>query len=461
MLLRDRGFLRRFFSLYWAIVLQNVVVLSVNLVDNVMLGRYDEFALAGAATVNQVQFILQMVVGGVGAGLMVLGAQYWGEGRAEIVRTLTAQGIWIGFAVGVLFFAVCSVFPRQILGIFTPDARILEQGLRYLSVMRWTFAVFSVTLVLQNALQSVDTVRLAFYVALEALLVNVLLNALLIPRWGVRGAAVATLIARVLSLVHILVYMFRFDWKIGLRLRSLLACDRALFRDLVAVSAPVIASNALWGASTAMQTVILGHMSVGSAAASGSAVASGSAIAANSMAGTLYSILKTASQGAASVATILMGNAVVAGNLSTIRAYTRTLQVLFLMIGAVASTLLFVLRAPILSLYSMSPETRQMANQFLLVLCVTGFGTAYQMPTITGIIRGGGDTRFCMINDLITIWGVGIPLSLLAAFRFGWPPVAVFACLNADQIVKCAAGAIRCNRYRWVKKRTRDEAVSA
>ena len=136
---------------------------------------------------------------------------------------------------------------------------------------------------------------------------------------------------------------------------------------------------------------------------------------------------------------------------------------MFVGIGVCTSTLLFLLRVPIVNLYAaispdLSPETYQMALDFILVLCVTGFGTAYQMPVSTGIVRGGGDAKFVMVNDLISIWGIVIPVSLLAAFVFEWPPVVVIACLNADQVFKCGAAFIKVNRYRWMKKLTRPAA---
>ena len=96
-----------------------------------------------------------------------------------------------------------------------------------------------------------------------------------------------------------------------------------------------------------------------------------------------------------------------------------------------------------------------MALSFLAVLSVTGFGTAYQMPTITGIIRGGGDAKFVLVNDLVSIWGIVIPTSLLGAFVFRWPPVVILACLNADQVFKCGAAFVKVNRFRWMKKLTR------
>ena len=176
------------------------------------------------------------------------------------------------------------------------------------------------------------------------------------------------------------------------------------------------------------------------------------------MATTLYSIVKTASVGAASVAAILVGNAVGSGDVGRVKAYAKTLQVMFVAIGLLSSGALFALRGPILSMYrDMRPETKELANQFLLVLCLTGLGTAYQMPVITGIIRGGGDAKFGMINDLATIWGVVVPLSLLAAFVLKWPPAAVVLCLNSDQLIKCAAGAVKVNRYRWIRQLTRPQ----
>ena len=413
-----------------------------------MLGAYSENALSGAAAVNQLQFFLQMVVNGFGGGLVVLLSQYWAQGRPGPIRRLVTFALWGGVAFSLILFGLCTALPRGMVGLFTTDGDIIREGVKYLGILRWTFPLFAAATILQQAFQGVGTVRLALAAALAALVLNVGLNALLIPRWGVEGAAAATLAARLASFAFTWVYALALDRKIGLKIGDFRVLDRALARDFLRTAAPVIVINGLWGVSTALQTVILGHME---ASTSG-------AIAANSMATTLFSILKTASVGAASVAAILIGGAVGSGDLGRVKSYTKIMQVMFLLIGLITSAALYFLRGPILSLYSMRPQTKEMASQFLLVLCVTGVGTAYQMPVITGIIRGGGDARFGMINDLVTIWGLVVPLSLLAAFRFQWPPVAVMACLNADQILKCAAGAVKVNRYRWVKQLTRAEA---
>ena len=198
----------------------------------------------------------------------------------------------------------------------------------------------------------------------------------------------------------------------------------------------------MFGLSTALQSVILGHMS-------------DSAIAANSMAGSLFQVLKIMSVAAASASAVIIGKTIGSDHMKKLKEYVCTLQFIFLCIGTVTSITLFLLRKPILSLYNLTEETKVLANGFLLVLCATGFGTAYQMPALIGIVQGGGDGKFILKNDIISIWCIVLPMSFLAAFVFKWHPVAVVFCLNSDQIFKCVAAAIKVNSYTCIKKLTR------
>jgi Na+-driven multidrug efflux pump len=314
------------------------------------------------------------------------------------------------------------------------------------------------THLLLAVLRSVETVRIGFWVSISTLVVNCGLNYLLIegrlgaPRLGVTGAAIATLSARVAELIIVVVYILCMDKKLCWKLKDFFRWDKLLAKDYFKLVRSFLTTSLLFGGAVMLQTVILGHMDAGDGA--------GSTIAANSIASTLYQMLKVAIVGASSAAAVLIGKAIGSGRMDVIKSYAQTLQLMFVGIGVCTSTLLFILRVPIVNLYAaispdLAQETYQMALDFILVLCVTGFGTAYQMPVATGIIRGGGDAKFVLINDLISIWGIVLPVSLLAAFVFKWPPVAVIACLNADQVFKCGAAFIKVNRYRWMKKLTR------
>ena len=252
-----------------------------------------------------------------------------------------------------------------------------------------------------------------------------------------------TLVARILELVIVSIYLFKIDKKIKTKLSDFICFDKELMKDYLKTAFPIILVGGMFGVSTALQSVILGHMS-------------DNAIAANSMASTLYQTLKVASVGAASATAVIVGKTIGEGRLDKLKEYVKTLQIMFLGIGVVISTTMFFVRTPILGLYNLSPETHNLANAFLLVLCVTGFGMSYQMPTIIGIIQGGGDGKFVVKNDFFSIYCIVLPLSFLAAFVFKWHPVAVVFCLNSDQLFKSIPGFIKVNSYTWVKKLTKN-----
>lgn len=449
---KDPSFYKSFFSVWSVLVLYNIITLGVNLADNIMVGAYSETALSGVSSVNQLQFLFQQLLMGAGDAAVVLGSQYWGQKRTQPIKRFAVGTLILGAALSLVFFAAACITPEGLLSLFTTSPAIRDAGVEYLRVMKYSYLIFAMTSLLLSVLRSVETVRVGFWVSVSTLVVNISLNYLLIeghfgaPALGVTGAAVATLSARIIELIIVVVYIFCIDKKLRWRLKELFCFDKVLVKDYLRLSRSFLFTSLIFGSSVMLQTVILGHMN-------------DSAIAANSVASTLYQMLKVATIGASSAASILIGKAIGSGRMDVIRTYTQTLQLMFVGIGVVTSALLFLLREPVVAMYTdLSPETRDMALSFILVLVVTGFGTAYQMPTNTGIIRGGGDAKFVVINDLISIWGIVLPLSFLAAFVFKWPPVAVVACLNSDQVFKCGAAFIKANRYRWMKKLTREKA---
>lgn len=445
---KDKSFYKQFFSLYWVLVLHNVIALGVNLADNIMIGSYNETSLAGVAAVNQIQFVFQQIIIGCGDALVVVGSQYWGQKRTEEISKLSLGAMAIALGAGVFLFLSASFAPEFVMGIFTPSDAIVSEGVKYIKIIKYTYLVFGITNILLATLRCVETVKIGFYISLSTLCINCSINYLLIsgkfgfPELGVKGAAIGTLVARCVELVIVICYLAFCDKKLKLTLKNYLTPSKILLGDYMKVARSAVVVAAMFGCSTALQTVILGHMS-------------DNAIAANSVSTSLYQTLKVAAIGASAATSIIIGKAVGQGDMIKIKEYTKTLQIMFLIIAATMSTLLFVLRIPILGMYDLNPETYRLANAFILVLCITGFGTAYEMPVLTGIVRGGGDAAFILKNDIISIWCIVLPLSYLAAFKFGWPPEVVVFCLNFDQLFKCGAAALKANSYTWVKKLTR------
>ena len=441
--MKNNTFLKTFLFLCLPIVLQNVISLGVNLADNMMLGRYAESSLSGVTAINQIQFFYQCMLGGIGDGCIIFGAQFWGRKDIDSIKKVSSIAMRCGLVIMIVLFIAVSAFPAQIIGLFTPDAEIIAEGMKYLNIIRFTYPFFCITQMLLVMLRSVETVKIAFYLSVSTLVINCGINYVLIfgnfgaPRMGVEGAAIGTLAARIIEFIIILVFVFRIDTKIRIRLRDFLYFDKVLFKGYLMVAIPTFAAAAMWGANTAIQTAILGNLSK-------------SALAANSMASNLFMIVKTMAQGSAAATNVIIGKTIGEGDLKKVRQYTKYLQIIFVFIGIISAVILFALTEPVLSLYSFSDESRSYARSFLHILYVVILGMSYQMPTNFGIIKGGGDTKYALTVDVIGIWCLVIPLSFIAAFVFHASPNTVVWCLNLDQLFKCIPAYIKCNHGHWI-----------
>lgn len=442
-----KNFYRNFLKLCSMLVLQNVVTLSVNLADNIMLGAFSETALSGVTTVNQVQFVFQQLLMALGDGLVIFGSQYWGKKETEPVRKISAWAMRTGIFIALILFLLASFFPRQLLGLFTTDQTIIEAGLSYLAIIRFTYFFFAVTQILLATLRCVEIAGIAFGLSVMTLIINCSINWILIyghfgaPRMGAAGAAVGTLMARIAEICVLITYISKKQSWIGIRIQDYLQADWKFGRKYYKVVCPLLVIQGLWGVNTALQTAILGHMTA-------------AAIAANSAASNLFLMVKSAAVGAASAASVTMGKTIGSGDLKLTKLYSKKLQKLFVVMGIICGVLLFFIRIPVLSLYQLSPETREMANTFLMILSVVMVGMSYQMPTNGGIIRGSGSIAYSMKVDLISTWAIVIPLSMFMAFVVKASPAIVVCCLNADQIFKCVPAFLKCNYGHWIKTMT-------
>jgi len=447
---RDKDFYRSFFKLLIVLSLQQCAAFAVNLVDNLMLGRYTELALSGATLVNQIQFTLQQVSAGIGTGIVVLAAQYWGQKRTGPIKKIINIGVKTAFLIGLVFFLLAQCFPAGLLGLFTGDEQVVAEGMRYLRIVSWTYMLFAVSNALMHALQAVETVLIGTVMSLSTIAINAALNYCLIygrlgaPEMGVEGAAVATLVSRSVELAIILIYIFCIDKKLKTRPAELLCFDFRYGKDYLRVATPIALSGLLWGIAQAAQTAILGHISA-------------TVIAANSIAGVIFLVFSVFGMSTASVASVLMGKTVGEGRLHMIRSYSKTMQSIFILLGLAIGGLLFICKDLFLSFYMVSPEAKALARDFLIVLSVTTVGSCYEYPVESGIISGGGLTKYAAWVDNLFMWLFTIPSAWLSAHVFGFPPLVTFCFLKADQILKCIPNAITCNRYRWVRILTRSE----
>ena len=450
-MLHDKTFYRTFAILTLSLALQNLLTYSVNLADNIMLGRFSQDALSGASLCNQLQFFLQMLVQGVGEGVVVLGARYWGKKDLKPIPDIIGAGLRFGVSIAAVLFVLALLFPTQIIRLMTNDPVIMEQAVQYLQIICFTYVIFALTNMLTASLRSIGIVKIGYIISASTLCINICLNYVLIyghfgaPALGVRGAAIATLVSRTVELLIVIWFLKFREHTLCLNWRKLLFIDTSYIRDYIHVSLPMLVTQTMWGASSIIQTAILGNMENAAMV-----------VPANSISVLVFQILSVVGYGAASAAAIMTGRTLGEGHKERINQTAFTFQIMFCIIGVFTGLIILLSRGPVLQIYNtLSPEAAELTRQFITVLAITSVGTCYQMAADCGILRAGGDTKFAMWNNIVFVWLICLPCAALSAFVFHFSPVVVFFCLKMEQLGKCPVIFLRVRSKKWIKQITR------
>lgn len=450
-MLHDKTFYRTFAILTLSLALQNLLTYSVNLADNIMLGRFSQDALSGASLCNQLQFFLQMLVQGVGEGVVVLGARYWGKKDLKPIPDIIGAGLRFGVSIAAVLFVLALLFPTQIIRLMTNDPVIMEQAVQYLQIICFTYVIFALTNMLTASLRSIGIVKIGYIISASTLCINICLNYVLIyghfgaPALGVRGAAIATLVSRTVELLIVIWFLKFREHTLRLNWRKLLFIDTSYIRDYIHVSLPMLVTQTMWGASSIIQTAILGNMENAAMV-----------VPANSISVLVFQILSVVGYGAASAAAIMTGRTLGEGHKERIDQTAFTFQIMFCIIGVFTGLIILLSRGPVLQIYNtLSPEAAELTRQFITVLAITSVGTCYQMAADCGILRAGGDTKFAMWNNIVFVWLICLPCATLSAFVFHFSPVVVFFCLKMEQLGKCPVIFLRVRSRKWIKQITR------
>src|SRR6056297_879578 len=364
LMVREREFYIRLVRLAAPLALQSVITFSVGLADNIMVGRLGALALSGVFVANQIQVLLHMLVMGLVSALLILGSQFWGKREAEKVTTIIGIAFKFGVGAGLILTVLTLVRPLGVLRVFTGEIDVLFEARSYLVIIRWSYLFFCVTQVLVGAMRCVERVRIGMYLSIMTFVVNVSLNWVLIfgnlgaPALGIRGAAIATLTARVLETIVMVVYVRLVDTRLRMRFRDMLRSERVLLQRFFRYGLPVIGGSLFWGINLAAQEAIVGRLGA-------------TALASVSIANIVSQIMAVVVYGTAGATGIIIGQAVGAGENDLVRAYAKTLQVLYVAIGLLSGAALLLVRENIGLVYTLDSETMAMTRGFLLVLSVT------------------------------------------------------------------------------------------
>lgn len=446
----DKHFYTTVFSITIPIALQNIISLSVNLMDIIMLGQLGDLAITAANLGGQPFFILNILGFGLASGANVLIAQYWGKGDMHRIRCLLALSLRVVVFASALFTIAGIFFPYQLMSIFSNDTAAINASAEYLSTLAFSFLLFSFSNCYLMCLRAVEQVKVSMAIYSCSFFINVFFNWCFIfgqlgfPVYGIRGAAMGTVMARAFEFVAVVIYMLFFEKRIQFKPFHLFQKTEGLLGDYLKNSAPVVGNELLWGLGMAVINMTIGRMGT-------------SFMAAASIANVMNQLCSVFTFGIANAAAVLCGKTIGSGkSRKESQRVANSLLVVGEILSLCAGLLLLSLRGPILALYDVTPEAHSIAFSLLTILgClepIMGFGCV----CIVGVLRGGGDVNANFLLDCGLLWVQAVPLGLLGAFVFHWSAPVVFFAMRSDNIIKVIIALPRILSGKWIRNITRN-----
>ena len=445
----DRSIYRQLAHLTLPIVLQNLLSAAVNSADVVMLNFVGQAHISAVSLAAQYASILFMILYGLGTGVTMLAAQYYGKGDLRAVDAV--QGIAMRFSLSAssLFALAALLFPRGMMRVFTPDAELIAIGAQYLRNISAAYLCWGIIEVYLATLRSIGRVAICTVLNTVAFSLNILLNAVFIfglfgaPKLGAAGVALATSISRGVELVLVLIVSAK-SRNVKLRLSSLFVHSPLLFHDFLKMALPALGNDISWGLAFSMYSVIIGQF-LGT-----------DMVAAYSFAGLARNLGTILCFALANGGGILLGQIIGDNRLEEAERAAKVLMKLTVVCGAIGGLIILAAMPVILNFADLTTAGKGYLRIMLLINSYYVMGAAVNTSLICGVFRSGGDSRFGFICDTIDMWVYAVPLGFLAAAVLKLPPLWVYFLLCTDEFVKWPWVIRHYRSKKWLKNITRE-----
>ena len=440
---RDREYFRSLRRIALPIIAQQFILSGLSMVSVILIGQKGDTAVAAVGLANQVFFLLNLVLFGIISGTAMFTAQFWGKGDIPNLRRALGLCLALSVSASLIFMLLAQFVPERMLGFYSSDPAVIALGSQYLRIYSWAFVFFAITFSYALVLRSTGDVHTPTLISVFALSLSTLLSYCLIfgkfgfPAMGVPGAAAAALIARSLECTILLVITYARRSPVAATLTELFGFDLSFLGKMLKPIIPVVLNEIFWALGITSYNAIYGHIGT-------------DAFAAMSIVATIDQMALVLFQGVAHATAVTVGNRIGAGQEEAAHRYAGRSLGLGLIGGVLVGALLLMLRAPVLSLYKVTPEVISSAYRVLTIIALFLWMRFNNMTIIIGILRSGGDTRFSLVLDGIIIWVVGVPLSALGAFVFHLPVHWVYLFAMSEETAKWILGLQRYLSRKWI-----------
>lgn len=445
-------FYHKLISLVLPITIQSFMLALVSATDAMMLGLVDQTSLSAVSLAGQVQFVLSLFVTGMAAGMAILIAQYWGKRDKASIERVVPIALRMNLIFGGIFTIASMLWPQLLMRFFTNDAALIASGADYLRAVSLSYVLCAISQIYLTLLKNTDHAALSSRISCMAVVLNIILNAVLIfgllgfPVLGIKGAAYATVIARVVELIWAYLET-KYPDRVRVLWKELFTRQQDLAGDFWHYTTPMLGASLVWGIAYTLYSVIMGHMG-------------SDAVAANSITSIAKSMISCLIRGVAGGTGIIVGNLLGAGALEKAKDYAKRLTVMSIIIGICTGGLLMLLSPLIIKI---APLSKMAASYLQGMLIFCGINIMFQSVNATvldGVFCAGGDSKFDMKGNIGAMWCFSVPMGFLAAFVFKWPVMIVYCIVNLDEIVKIPAVYLHYKKYIWVRNITRESGIT-
>lgn len=443
--LHRKDFYKTMLTIGAPIALQHLIGSSLNLVDTLMIGRLGENAIAAVGIANRLFFLFILFIYGAYSGCGVFTAQYWGKKDKKNIHRILGIMLVFGIGFSFLFTLAAILFPRQILLLFSRDAIVLDLGVQYLRIVAISYIMTAITFAYSFSCRSVHKTTLPMVVSIIALSINTVLNYVLIygkfgmPTLGVQGAAIATTIARTLEMILLVAFIYK-DKEHPLvgNIKEYFDIHKDMVVNVVKTATPVFVNEATWALGNVVYFIAFGFLGT-------------EAVAVVQICYTVSDFFQALFMGLGSACAVMIGNEVGRGENEKAMAFSMEFIKLTVVFSIVIAAMLYFSRPLIIILYSnLTLVTQNMLMATLAVIAFYQIPKMYTFTMIVGVLRGGGDTKFCMYLDLLSVWLIGVPLGFISVLVWHWPVHWVIAAVYFEEVIKVFITFPRFIGKKWI-----------
>lgn len=441
---RKRSLRKEIVRLALPIALQQFMTALVGACDAIMLGKLSQDAMSAVSLATQVTFVFNLFMFAFMAGENMFVAQYYGKGDYTGISQVFSLVTKICGCIAVVFLAGTLFFPEQLMRILTNEETLIVLGSEYLRVIGISYVFSGIAQTFLAIMKNCGAVNMSTLINGVMVILNIALNAVFIfglsgfPKMGIKGAALATVLATVVQ----------FLWSVGYvlcRIRavkfSLKSCEKKLFGRFWQKAVPLLINNLAWGIGFSMYSVIMGHLGT-------------DAVAANGIANISKNLVVCFCLGLGNAGSIIVGNRLGADRLQEAKEVGETLTKTAIIAGIVSGLVLIALSPFITKMVDLTPTARGYLQKMLLISSYYIAGKSVNCMTIGGIFAAGGDSKFGMLCDSVTLWCIIVPLGCICAFILKLPVMVVYFVLNLDEIIKLPVVYKHYKKYKWIKNLT-------